>query len=103
MAYPALMTFLGRISMTIPPLNLSRIVEVEWFDAEEAGEIGWNSYEDIYAHSISDCPIVKSVGYVIFENEAHISLIRAWHSEGLSSVEKIPKAWVRSIKNLRAV
>ena len=89
--------------MTIPPLNLSRIVEVEWFDAEEAGEIGWNSYEEIYEHSTTDCPIVKSVGYVIFENEAHISLIRAWHLGGLSSVEKIPKAWVRSIKNLRAI
>jgi hypothetical protein len=86
--------------MTKQHLNLSRIVEVEWVDAEESGSVGWNDIEEMVAYSTIPCPIVKSVGYVIFEDEAQISLIRSWHSGGLSSVEKIPKGWVRSIRPL---
>jgi len=74
------------------------IIEVIWIDAAEVGEIGWNNPEEIMAEAMSECPIVHSVGYLIFESEAHISLIRSWHSDGLSSVEKIPKGFIREIR-----
>lgn len=76
------------------------IVEVVWIDAEEIGEIGWNDPDEIIADSQADCPVVHSVGYVVFESDSHISLIRSWHSGGFSTVEKIPKGFIRSIKPL---
>jgi len=77
------------------------IIEVLWVDAEEVGQLGWNDPDEVIADAAADCPIVHSVGYLIFESEAHISLIRAYHSDGLSSVEKIPKGFIREIRVLR--
>ena len=76
------------------------IVEVIWIDAEEVGSLGWNEPDGVIADAGKECPVVHSVGYLIFESEAHISLIRAWHLDGFSSVEKIPKGFVRSIRAL---
>lgn len=76
------------------------IVEVIWIDAIEEGEMGWNDPDDSVAIASSDCPVVHSVGYVVFESDSHIALIRAWHSDGYSSVEKIPRGFIRSIRTL---
>jgi hypothetical protein len=76
------------------------IVEVIWIDAEEAGDLGWNDPDEMIAESGKDCPLVRSVGYVVFESDSHISLVRSWHLDGFSSVEKIPKGFIRSIKGL---
>jgi hypothetical protein len=76
------------------------IVEVIWIDAIEEGDLGWNDPSDAVNAAASECPIVHSVGYVIFESDTHISLIRAWHSDGYSSVEKIPKGFVKAIRTL---
>ena len=76
------------------------IVEVIWTDAIESGDSGWNDPDDIIAEAADDCPVVHSVGYVIFDSDSHISLIRSWHSDGFSSVEKIPKGFIRSIRAL---
>ena len=76
------------------------LVEVVWIDAIEEGDLGWNDPTESIANAQADCPIVHSVGYVIFESDSHISLIRSWHSDGLSSVEKIPKGFIREIRPL---
>ena len=76
------------------------IVEVIWRDAEESGEIGWNDLDEMKEYAAEACPLVKSVGYLLFESEAHISLLHAISSGGCSSVEKIPKGF---IENLRRV
>jgi hypothetical protein len=87
--------------MTISmPKDKYPIVEVIWTDAIEEGEMGWNDPQETIAIAIADCPVVHSVGYVIFESDSHISLIRSWHSDGLSSVEKIPKGFIREIRAL---
>ena len=77
-----------------------QIVEVIWIDAIEEGELGWNDPDESVAVAAADCPVVHSVGYVIFESDSHISLIRSWHNDGFSSVEKIPKGFIRSIRTL---
>ena len=79
------------------------IVEVIWIDAEEAGDLGWNDPDEVITEAGRECPLVRSVGYVVFESDSHISLIRSWHSGGLSSVEKIPKGFIRAIKPLGEV
>ena len=76
------------------------IVEVIWVDAMESGVLGWNDPDETIAEASRDCPIVHSVGYVVFESDSHISLIRSWHSDGFSSVEKIPKGFIREIRAL---
>lgn len=76
------------------------IVEVIWIDALEAGNVGWNDPEEVISYAQEDCPLVHSVGYVVFESDSHIALIRAWHSDGYSSVEKIPKGFIREIRPL---
>lgn len=87
--------------MTISTANSKfPIVEVIWQDAIEEGELGWNDPQETIAVASSECPVVHSVGYVIFESDSHISLIRSWHSDGLSSVEKIPKGFIREIRPL---
>ena len=76
------------------------LVEVIWIDAEEVGEVGWNNPDEVLADASKDCPVVHSVGYVIFDSNSHISLIRSWHEDGFSSVEKIPKGFIREIRAL---
>jgi len=78
-----------------------QIVEVYWTDAAECGIMGWNDPDEIQSEASAPCPIVRSVGYLLFENEAHIALLRAWYPEGVSSLEKIPKGMVRRIEILR--
>ena len=79
------------------------IVEVLWRDAIEIGEIGWNDPDEIKEEAMSPCPLVKSIGYLIYESESHISLLRAIHSEGVSTLEKIPKGFIEAIKKLQRV
>jgi hypothetical protein len=76
------------------------LVEVLWRDAEEYGEVGWNDIEEIKEYAKSPCPLVRSIGYVLHNSESHISLIRAYHSEGFSTVEKIPKGFIEAIRGL---
>ena len=76
------------------------IVEVIWVDAEEVGQVGWNDLDEMLEEAAKPCPTVKSVGYLEFVSESHISLIRAFHSEGCSTVEKIPKRFIEDLRYL---
>ena len=77
------------------------IVEVLWYDAIEVGEIGWNDVEEMIEESKKPCPLVKSLGYLVHDCEGHISLLRAFHSDGVSTLEKIPKGFIVAINRLR--
>ena len=85
----------GEISMPDYPL-----VEVTWIDAEEIGSVGWNDLEEMVEAAAQPCPRVHSVGYLVFASESHISLIRAFYSEGCSTVEKIPKRFIEDLRYL---
>jgi len=76
------------------------LVEVTWVDAEEVGQVGWNDLEEMIEEAEKPCPIVRSVGYLVFCSETHISLIRAFYSEGCSTVEKIPKRFIENLRYL---
>ena len=81
--------------------NQYALVEVLWIDAEEVGEIGWNNSEDMLEEASKPCPLVHSIGYLVFDSESHISLIRAFFDGGCSSVEKIPKRFIEDLRVLR--
>ncbi len=77
-----------------------RIVKVTWIDAEEYGEIGWNSLKSIKTYAKKPCPTMISVGHVLYEDDNHISLISTLGDKESSSLEKIPKSFINKIEEL---
>jgi len=76
------------------------IVEIHWIDAEEHGEIGWNTLKDQLTYAKKPCPTMKSVGYEVYRDEDHISLLSSIGGKECSSVEKIPMAFIKIINVL---
>ena len=77
-----------------------RIVRVTWVDAEEKGEIGWNSLASMKRYAKKPCPVMVTVGQVIYQDDDHISLLSSIGPQECSSMEKIPIAFVKSIEEL---
>ena len=77
-----------------------RIVKVTWIDAEEYGEVGWNSLKSMKTYAKKPCPTMISVGHVLYEDDNHISLISTLGDKESSSLEKIPKSFVNKIEEL---
>jgi len=77
------------------------IVEVVWVDAEEHGEVGWNNLKEQLKYAKKPVPTMHSVGYEVFRNKEHISLLSSIGEKESSTIEKIPIAFVKSITPLR--
>tara|TARA_R110000737_G_C14564029_1_gene482830 strand:+ start:1277 stop:1564 length:288 start_codon:yes stop_codon:yes gene_type:complete len=77
-----------------------RMVEVVWVDAEELGDVGWNNLSKQKRDAKKPCPTVRSVGFVLYENDKHISLASTIGKDLCSTVEKIPKSFVQHIEEL---
>jgi len=73
------------------------IVEVLWIDAEEHGDTGWNNLKAQLAYAKKPCPIMRSVGYEVYKDKEHISLLSSVGDKECSTVEKIPVAFIKSI------
>jgi len=78
-------------------INNYNIVEVIWLDAEEHGEIGWNDIKAQLRYAKKPCPQMKTVGYEVYRDEDHISLLSSISVKDSSTVEKIPMAFIKSI------
>ena len=85
--------------MKIPKKKPLELVRVIWVDAEEEGETGWNDFKSIQTYAKKPCPEMHSVGYVIYRNDKHISLISSISVDrkNSSSCEKIPITFVKEI------
>ncbi len=77
-----------------------RIVKVTWVDAEEYGEVGWNSIKSMKNYAKKPCPTMVSLGHVLYEGEDHIALVSSIGDKESSSIEKIPKSFVTKIEEL---
>tara|TARA_R100000458_G_C8275949_1_gene251123 strand:- start:76 stop:381 length:306 start_codon:yes stop_codon:yes gene_type:complete len=73
------------------------IVEVTWVDAEEHGEIGWNSTTDLLKYAGKACPHMTTVGYLVHNGKDHIALLSTYSVDLCSTVEKIPRGMIVSI------
>ena len=73
------------------------IVEVTWVDAEEFGEVGWNNLKEQLKYAKKPCPQMRTVGYEVYRDEDHISLLSSISVKDSSTVEKIPMAFIKSI------
>jgi len=76
------------------------IIEVIWKDAEEHGEIGWNTLKDQLSYAKKPCPTMHSVGYEVYRDEDHISLLSSIGGKECSSIEKIPMAFIKVINKI---
>tara|TARA_R110002167_G_scaffold260590_1_gene467059 strand:+ start:379 stop:660 length:282 start_codon:yes stop_codon:yes gene_type:complete len=72
-------------------------VEVTWTDAQESGDIGWNDLKEQLRYAKSPCPIMKNIGYEVYRNDNHITLLHSIGAEQCSSIEKIPISFIKSI------
>ena len=78
------------------------IVEVTWIDAEEHGDVGWNDLKSQLAHAKKPCPQMKSVGYCVYRDKEHISLLSTIGDKDSSTLEKIPLGFVLSVRELHS-
>jgi len=76
------------------------IVEVVWIDAEEFGDTGWNDMKEMLRYAKKPCPDMRSIGYLVYKDDDHISLLSTIGNKECSTVEKIPVAFIKSIEIL---
>ena len=76
------------------------IVEVEWLDAEEGGEVGWNNTKEMLKLAKKPLPLMQSLGYLVYDGVDHIALLSTVHPDCCSTVEKIPKGMILKISYL---
>ena len=79
------------------------IVEVIWVDAEEHGDTGWNDLKDMMKYAKKPCPEMHTVGYEVYRNDEHISILSTIGPDECSTLEKIPTGFIRSINVLRGL
>ena len=74
-----------------------KLVEVCWIDAEENGDVGWNELKSQLAYAKKPCPTMRSVGYLVYEGKDHLSLLSTIGDKESSTLEKIPRAFIKSV------
>tara|TARA_Y100000310_G_scaffold301371_1_gene337819 strand:+ start:190 stop:453 length:264 start_codon:yes stop_codon:yes gene_type:complete len=72
-------------------------IEVIWADAEEQGEVGWNNLKKQLKYAKKPCPTIKNIGYEVYRDDNHISLLHSVGENECSSVEKIPISCIKDI------
>ena len=65
-----------------------QIVEVLWSDAEEKGDTGWNDIKEMLQYAKKPCPIMKSVGYDVYRDKDHISLLSTMDQRNVRRLRK---------------
>ena len=51
------------------PASGYNIVLVEWIDAEEHGEVGWNNLKAQLKYAKKECPLMRSVGFEVWRDD----------------------------------
>ena len=87
----------------MPNKKTYNIVLVEWIDAEEKGEAGWNDMKEMLRYAKKPCPVMRSVGFEVYRGEDHIALLSTLGSEECSTCEKIPLGFIKSITPLAPI
>ena len=72
-------------------------VEVIWIDAEERGEVGWNNFKEQLKYAKTPCPTMRNIGYEVYRDDDHISLLHSIGTTECSTIEKIPMAFIKEI------
>ena len=79
-----------------------KVVRVSWYDAEEIGEVGWNSLSCQKKLAKKPPPRMESVGFLVYECQTHISLLSTIGTKESSTLEKIPRGMILNLVELEA-
>lgn len=79
------------------------IVEVNWVDAETSGDCGWMDLTEALTDAILPPPIMRTVGYLLADEDEHIALTDSLGTEECGHVTKIPKKMIRKYHELRGL
>ena len=72
-------------------------VEVIWSDAVEGGDVGWNDLKKQVKFAKEPSPVMRNIGYEVYRDDDHISLLHSIGNNECSSVEKIPISCIKEI------
>lgn len=78
------------------------IVLVEWVDAEEKGDVGWNDMKSLLRYAKKPCPVMRSVGFEVWRDKDHIALLSSVGVDECGTLEKIPLGFIKGITILEA-
>lgn len=77
-----------------------RAVYIEWIDAETQGGPEWQCLEASKNFAQSRPPIMKTVGFVLHQDDAWISVTDTLGSAETSAVHRIPQGMVVKVREL---
>lgn len=86
-------------------INTHTIVDVDWLDAVCTGGSEWQTQEEVTEAVLAGPSRVRSVGYLIHEDDNYIAIVDTIITDGDSCgyVHVIPRGMVRSIRRLNSV
>ena len=83
-----------------PVVKSFPLVEVIWVDAEEHGDVGWNCLEEMLETAKSEPKEMRTVGYILFKGDNHVSVVSTIGFTECSSLNKIPTGFIKEIREL---
>ena len=68
--------------------------EITWHDAETYGDSNWISAEDVCTQIRKAPPEMRTIGYVLWDDEEYIAVCDTVGPEETSSITKIPRRMI---------
>jgi hypothetical protein len=78
-----------------------KIVEVYWVDAQTTGDSGWQDLTDAKADAMLPPPVMRTVGYLLIDEDDHIALTDSLGTVECGHVTKIPRSMIKTYHELR--
>tara|TARA_Y100000310_G_C20585240_1_gene765052 strand:+ start:801 stop:1058 length:258 start_codon:yes stop_codon:yes gene_type:complete len=78
-----------------------KIVEVYWIDAETTGDGSWMDLTEAIESAILPPPIMRTVGFLLADEDDHISLTDSLGTEECGNINKIPRKMIRQLNEIR--
>lgn len=75
-----------------------RVAIVEWIDVEDHTSPAWVEPEQMWADAAEPFRIIRSVGFIVEQNEERISLTMTWGPQETSGVINIPRGLIKGVQ-----
>jgi hypothetical protein len=76
------------------------IVQITWQDAETFGDTSWITLEEANEVASKAPPTMKSVGFVLYDDDSYIAITDSVGPNETGHVTKIPKSMISVITEL---
>ena len=67
------------------------------------GDSGWQDLEEMKSRAENVPPVMRTVGFVLFETDSHISITESLGNDVCGHVTKVPTGMIRDLEVLREV